>query len=147
MIILYPEDLDCWFDHEVDKKNPKLEDFCVAPAIHLSPKDIVLYKYEDKTIVLKGPEDEHINSLRNRTHSNEALKDLPSFNLRIQKVLSLLCEEEPSIGLIDDWLINESEEIISWILSKCKLNWAQGIEIIEAAQSIAESPQEQLTTR
>jgi hypothetical protein len=70
---------------------------------------------------------------------------LPEFNVRIQKILSLLCDGEPDLKLIDNWLYNYSDEIIPWILSKCKLDWAQGIVVMEAAQSIAENFQEQLT--
>jgi hypothetical protein len=53
IIVLFPEDLP----KGANKSKPKLEDFLDAKAAkHLSPMDVVLYRHDDETLVLKGPD-------------------------------------------------------------------------------------------
>jgi hypothetical protein len=53
VIVIYPEDLPKAF--KGDKKNPKSETL-FEDIKELLPEDIVLYKYGNKTIVLKSAE-------------------------------------------------------------------------------------------
>jgi len=53
VIVLYPEDLPIIF--KGNKKNPKLEELFEYPK-DFNTHDIVLYKYGNKTIVLKSAE-------------------------------------------------------------------------------------------
>jgi hypothetical protein len=53
-IILYPEDLSQ--DFKGNKEKPKLGDFKQSVSYTLAPADVILYKYENQTLILKGPE-------------------------------------------------------------------------------------------
>lgn len=53
-IILHPDDLKK--GKIFDKKNPTLHDFDTAQVTGLRPNDVVLYRYDNETIVLKGPD-------------------------------------------------------------------------------------------
>jgi hypothetical protein len=53
-LILHPEDLSVSFTG--DKKKPRLEDFNFSVS-YMWPAEVIIYKYDDQTLVLKGPED------------------------------------------------------------------------------------------
>jgi hypothetical protein len=58
VIVIYPEDLPKGENFLGDRKNPKLADvmITVIPQATIIAQDIVLYKYGNKTIVLKSAE-------------------------------------------------------------------------------------------
>jgi len=54
IIIFHPEDLPKGCKR--DKKRPEIRDFFAPESlVHLNPNDVVLYRYEGETIILKGP--------------------------------------------------------------------------------------------
>jgi len=59
-------------------------------------------------------------------------------------VLGCLCHREPPRSLILEWIRENNNNLQVWVLNNCKLEWAQGIVIIEATMSIAGNIQEHL---
>jgi hypothetical protein len=53
-IILHPEDLRS--EYRGDKKKPNIESFHFSPH-YMEMADVILYRYDDQTLVLKGPTD------------------------------------------------------------------------------------------
>jgi hypothetical protein len=55
IIIFHPDDLPK--GKKFNKKKPEIKDFFAPESlVHLNPDDVVLYRYQGETIILKGPE-------------------------------------------------------------------------------------------
>ncbi len=65
---------------------------------------------------------------------------------RLCDALSLLCGgERPVRARVERWLVFDDSctpDLQTWVLGACKLPWAMGITVIEAAMLIAEKPRE-----
>lgn len=62
---------------------------------------------------------------------------------RLIEALTLLCGgKEPPRSLVHEWETNESEGLQDWAACNTKLPWAMGIGTIEAAQVMADNPEE-----
>lgn len=71
--------------------------------------------------------------------------DLPGATVYIDRFVSalgLLCRSKPPRELCEQWLSNESEELQSFAVSNARIYWMTGIGIIEAAQIMADNPEE-----
>lgn len=67
-----------------------------------------------------------------------------TYQERFAQVLALFCGEMPSLPKIEAWIYNpESDEAVllqDWVSSHLVLEWAQAIEVLEAAEQIASTP-------
>lgn len=61
---------------------------------------------------------------------------------RFVDALGLLCRSKPSKTVCKQWLSGESEELQSWAVSNARIYWQMGIGTIEAAQHLADNPEE-----
>lgn len=62
---------------------------------------------------------------------------------RVTDALRLLCGgRTPPPVLVLGWLNLTNEGLQDWAVCNTELNWAQGIEVIDAALSLAGSPEE-----
>lgn len=62
---------------------------------------------------------------------------------RVIEALTLLCGgNEPPREMVHEWETGEGEDLQDWAANHTKLPWAQGIGTIEAAQVLADNPEE-----
>ena len=63
---------------------------------------------------------------------------------RFAEALTVLCGEAPPPGAIAAWFEPEcdSMELQKWASEKCRMLWAQGIVVIDAATILADTPAE-----
>lgn len=61
---------------------------------------------------------------------------------RFVDALGLLCRSKPPKAICEQWLNGESEELQSWAVSNARVYWQMGIGTIEAAQHLADNPEE-----
>ncbi len=63
---------------------------------------------------------------------------------RYREALALLCGEQPPESAVVDSLQPGADgwELQSWAAGKCRLAWAQGIVLIDAATILADTPAE-----
>ncbi|MBP0714862.1 hypothetical protein ABXK61_16275 [Burkholderia sola] len=61
---------------------------------------------------------------------------------RFVDALGLLCRSKPPKELCEQWLNGESDELQSWTIDNRSIYWQTGIGAIEAAQHLADNPEE-----
>jgi len=63
---------------------------------------------------------------------------------RYREALTLLCgEAPPEIAVVESLQRgNDGWELQSWAAGKCRLAWAQGIVVLDAAVTLADTPAE-----
>lgn len=61
---------------------------------------------------------------------------------RFVDALGLLCRSKPPKAMCEQWLKGENEELQSWAVSNARIYWQMGIGTIEAAQHLADNPEE-----
>jgi hypothetical protein len=62
---------------------------------------------------------------------------------RLIEALTLLCGgTEPPREMVHEWERGSGEELQDWAANNTKIRWAQGIGTIEAAQVMADTPEE-----
>lgn len=61
---------------------------------------------------------------------------------RFTEAMTLLCGTEPPADQVQSWFADQDERLQSWAIDNSKLVWAQGIEVIDAASSLADAPEE-----
>lgn len=61
---------------------------------------------------------------------------------RFIEVLGLLSRAVPPREMCEAWLNDESEELQGWVASNARMDWMSGIGAIEAAQALADAPEE-----
>lgn len=61
---------------------------------------------------------------------------------RFSDALALLCGERPAESMVSTWLAHENEDLQAWALNHCPLPWCMGIAVIEAAEYLADQPEE-----
>lgn len=63
---------------------------------------------------------------------------------RFTEALTVLCGEPPPAGVVAAWFEpgSDSEELQNWAAAKCRMPWAQGIVVIDAAEVLADEPAE-----
>ena len=61
---------------------------------------------------------------------------------RFIAALTLLCGEAPPLGMAQSWANHETEDLQDWALNHCSLPWCMGIAVIEAAEHLADHPEE-----
>ena len=71
-----------------------------------------------------------------------ALSHQTTYAQRFIAALALLCDSEPSQDLCEQWLAGTSENLQEWVVSHVRAEWATGIGAIEAAQHLADNPNE-----
>jgi hypothetical protein len=82
--------------------------------------------------------------------TSEAMSRRDSLNLpgvttyleRFVDALGLLCRSAPPRELCEAWLNDESETLQEWVVNHLRVHWASGIGTIEAAQHMADVPEE-----
>jgi hypothetical protein len=74
IIVLYPDDLR--YNYEGNKKKPDIKDFPALESTFFDTGDVVLYNYNNKQIILKGPIDENnaVLKVRKRTSRDSSRK-------------------------------------------------------------------------
>jgi Domain of unknown function (DUF3850) len=65
-----------------------------------------------------------------------------AYRERFVDALGLLCRETPPKDLCEAWLNDESESLQEWVVNHLLIHWASGIGTIEAAQHMANVPEE-----
>ncbi|MBN3832906.1 hypothetical protein [Burkholderia sp. Ac-20344] len=71
--------------------------------------------------------------------------ELPGATVYIDRfvaALGLLCRSKPPKELCEQWLNGESDELQSWTIDNRRIYWQTGIGAIEAAQHLADNPEE-----
>ena len=61
---------------------------------------------------------------------------------RFKDAIALLCGEVPPDGMAEAWAAHENEGLQSWALNRCPLPWCMGITVVEAAEHLADQPEE-----
>lgn len=61
---------------------------------------------------------------------------------RFTAALALLCGTAPEPSMIRTWVTHENDDLQSWALNHCSLPWCMGIAVIEAAEHLADHPEE-----
>jgi len=61
---------------------------------------------------------------------------------RFKDALALLCSKAVPDGMAEAWLANENESLQDFACSNTPLRWSQGIVVIDAAQLLADTPEE-----
>jgi hypothetical protein len=57
IVVLYPEDLV--YDFSGNKKKPDIKDFPALESTFFDAGDVVIYQYNNKQVILRGPIDEN----------------------------------------------------------------------------------------
>jgi len=67
-----------------------------------------------------------------------------TWDQRFRDALTVLCGEPPPAGLVEAWFEPgcDSVELQNWASEKCRMVWAQGIVVIDAAEMLANDPAE-----
>lgn len=69
--------------------------------------------------------------------------EVPTIYLdRFIAAMGFVCQKQPPKELCEKWLSNESEDLQSWAVSNARIYWMTGIGAIEAAQHLADEPEE-----
>lgn len=85
------------------------------------------------------------NAFTSEVMSRRDARNLPGATTYLERfidALGLLCREKPSRELCEAWLSGESEELQAWTVNHVRVYWASGIGTIEAAQHMADVPEE-----
>lgn len=61
---------------------------------------------------------------------------------RFVKALAMLCRAEPPRQLCVEWTLNKNDDLQQWVCANVGVYWATGIGTIEAAEHMADMPEE-----
>lgn len=61
---------------------------------------------------------------------------------RFKEALALLAGKPVPDGMAEAWEAHESEDLQDWICCNTPLKWSQGLALIDAAQLLADTPEE-----
>lgn len=61
---------------------------------------------------------------------------------RFIAAMGFVCQKQPPKELCEKWLSHDSEDLQSWAVSNARIYWMTGIGAIEAAQHLADEPEE-----
>lgn len=64
------------------------------------------------------------------------------YSARFREALGVLCTDTPALTMCRAWLESDDESLQEWVLNHARLEWAQGIGIIDAARVMANQPDE-----
>lgn len=65
-----------------------------------------------------------------------------TYSRRFQDALGTLCTDTPPIDMCRAWLDADDESLQEWVLNHSRLEWAQGIGVIDAARVLADQSEE-----
>lgn len=77
-----------------------------------------------------------------RLHVGET--EATGYLTRFVDALEILCAARPDVAMCEQWLRHEpgSERLQDWVVDHTRANWGTGIGTIEAAEVMAENPEE-----
>lgn len=65
-----------------------------------------------------------------------------TYSARFREALGVLCTETPALDMCRAWLDTDDENLQEWVLNHARLDWAQGIGVIDCARGLADAPEE-----
>ncbi|UWX68864.1 hypothetical protein [Burkholderia gladioli] len=71
--------------------------------------------------------------------------NLPGATTYIERfidAMGLLCRGKPDRAMCEQWLTHENDDLQSWAINNIRIHWQMGISTIEAAQYLADLPEE-----
>jgi hypothetical protein len=74
----------------------------------------------------------------------DTLTKQEKFSWRFTQIVTMLCDQRPPPELVSAWLNPDAEDIRLqlWVIEHMRERWAQGIELLDAAHAIADTPAE-----
>jgi hypothetical protein len=71
-------------------------------------------------------------------------EEATDYLVRFADALEIMCTARPDIALCEQWLRNtpEGDHLQDWAVDHMRANWGTGIGVLEAAETMAETPEE-----